>query len=260
MNNEAHRGMIGLGRLGELLGSPTKLEKAEGFCDEHGHFSTYIFRGIAAKCPVCCDREIASAARKRWFDDRVMAIKKHMHIPGRFSESGFRDWIPVSQSAAEVKASVVQYVRTIQEKPAAWKSLILSGAPGTVKTHLLCAVVRNLADSGVAARYVTLHEMLADIKTAYSDNSKSEVGQILRYVQCDFLALDEIDVMRGSDNDKALLFAVVNGRYNDLKPMAIATNQMPEALSEFVTDRVLDRLQEGALTLRCDWQSARAGA
>lgn len=243
-----------------------KVQRSKGFfeipgeCQHHGVFTGYCRLGALPMCPACAIEAEKEASMKRWMDERVASIKKHLGVPGRFEKSGFRDWIPPTESAQSVKAVVLQYLKDVQQNTKSWRPLILSGAPGTGKTHLLCALANNIASTGITAKYSTLHSMLSDIKSAYSDQSKSESGQIFRYIQFDFLAIDEIDVMRATDNDKALLFEVINGRYNELKPTAIATNQAPGELGKFVTERVMDRLIENAISLRCDWQSARAGA
>ena len=152
----------------------------------------------------------------------------------------------------------MSYYRDIRDTPRQWHPLWLTGLPGTGKTHLLCALSNNLCSVGISARYTTLASMLSEIKDAYSSADKTEAGQIAKFANSfDLLVIDEIDVMRATDNDKALLFAVINGRYNDLRPVAIASNQSPDSLGDFVTDRVVDRLRENSVVLVCDWASAR---
>lgn len=245
-----------LGRLAALRGLTVKA----GQCEKHGDFEAMTPEGVAPACQECREISAQEEARQRWLVDRVSAIRKHIGVPGRFASSGFREFVPTTENASAVKAMVAQYLRDVREHQAAWRPLMLSGSPGTGKTHLLCALTNNLAQLAIPARYTTLQGMLSDIKSAYSDNSKTEAGQILRWVQVDFLAIDEIDVMRASDNDLVLLFQVINGRYNDLKPTAIASNQPVSALAKFVSDRVMDRLAENAVALNCDWPSARAAA
>jgi len=244
-----------IARLAALGG----LAPRSGTCDVHGIYTAYAKAGEEAPCPRCEAARHTAQAQQHRLAERIAAIRQQLGVPERFAKSGLRDWHADSDNAHAVKAAALHYLRTVREQPAMWRTLLLSGPPGTGKTHLLCALANNLAEAGIVARYTTLQAMLDAIKSAYSDASKSEAGQIQRYVHCDFLALDEIDVMRGSDNDRALLFAVVNGRYNALKPIAIATNQTPEGLAEYITERVLDRLLEGAITLRCNWPSIRPG-
>jgi DNA replication protein DnaC len=248
-----------IGQIAALLGNPLKeLEQREGECEKHGKFVAYVRVGKEIACTQCIEEKMREESRKKWFEDRVAALKRNTNVPQRFSASGFRDWIPATDSAANAKSVITQFMREVSKSGgASWMPLVLAGSPGTGKTHLLCALVNNLAEYGVYSRYTTLQAMLADIKSAYSTPGVTEDEKISRYVLPDFLALDEIDVMRGSDSDKALLFSVVNGRYNALKTTAVATNQMPEALGEYVTERVISRLLENATTVRCDWPSAR---
>ena len=230
----------------------------DGQCPEHGKFSAFAQRDGSVICPRCHDAKLDLIAQRRAFEERRGHLRSISFVPHRFSAVGFKDWIPSTSSAESVRASVMSYYRDIRDTPRQWRSLWLTGLPGTGKTHLLCALVRALVEVGVSARYVTLAAMLAEIKEAYSANDKTEAGQIAKFANSfDFLVIDEIDVMRASDNDKALLFAVINGRYNELRPVAVASNQSPDLLSEYVTERVADRLRENAAIMVCDWASAR---
>jgi len=236
------------------------LRFAEGLCVSHGPFRAMTSGDKPAQCPLCAEAKDREASRARQMSLRVEAIRRGMGVPARFAGKGFRDWIADTAAKVAVRDAVAEYMRSIRMTPSQWRPLILTGLPGTGKTHLVCGLVANLAESGVSSRYTTLQTMLSDIKSAYSDNTLTEAGQILRFVKVDVLVIDEADIGRWSENDKQLVFAVINGRYNDMRPTVIVSNQAPEGLAEILTDRVISRLSEGALTLRCDWQDGRIAA
>ncbi|WP_417070799.1 ATP-binding protein [Niveibacterium terrae] len=231
----------------------------ESECSEHGRFTAFSLPDGSIICPKCHDAKRDEEAKRRFFEERRAHLRNLAALPNRFANASFGEWAPASERAAQVKLCVMSYYRDIRDTPRQWHPLWLTGLLGTGKTHLLCALANNLCAVGISARYTTLASMLSEIKDAYSAADKTEAGQIAKFANSfDLLVIDEIDVMRATDNDKALLFAVINGRYNDLRAVAIASNQSPDSLGDFVTDRVVDRLRENSVVLVCDWASARS--
>ena len=239
-----------------------ELERVEGICEEHGAFATVRLRGTdAATCPKCFAAKIAKESAEAAFRTRVAHLREISHIPERFAETGFASFRctnPKMQKAIEETQVFMRKVRN-EQVAHVWRTMMLTGVPGTGKTHLACALANNLVSRGVSVRYTTAPEMLADIKRAYSTDGMTEASQIDRYVSAhSLLILDEIDVMRiGNDNDTGLLFAVINGRYNANRPVVVVSNQPAAALGAFVSDRVASRLMENSIHIVCDWADFR---
>ena len=105
--------------------------------------------------------------------------------------------------------------------------------------------------------------MLSDIRSAYGKvEGKTEASQILRYINdFDLLILDEADMLVRSENDLGLMFSVINGRYNNLKPLVVVTNQpLGKELGKLIGVRSMDRIVENSTQVICDWESHRKGA
>lgn len=101
---------------------------------------------------------------------------------------------------------------------------------------------------------------MQNIKSAYGKEKTgiSESERIWSYVgNYSLLIVDEVDMIRDTETEAGLLYAVMNGRYNEERRVAIATNQAPEELGQFLTPRVASRLMENSTIVRCDWPDYR---
>jgi len=74
----------------------------------------------------------------------------------------------------------------------------------------------------------------------------------------DLLVLDEVGVQFGTETENLVLFRILNRRYEDMKPTILVSNVEIGKLTEFVGERVIDRLCEGGGgILEFTWESAR---
>ena len=80
------------------------------------------------------------------------------------------------------------------------------------------------------------------------------------FIRPDLLILDEVGVQFGSETEKMILFEIINGRYEQLKPTIVISN-LADALTDYLGERVVDRLREGGgRMLIFDWPSYRRQA
>ena len=63
------------------------------------------------------------------------------------------------------------------------------GRTGTGKTHLACAIARNVLDKRSYVRYVTSEDMANEIATAWTKPDDNEANAIFRFTDCDLLIL-----------------------------------------------------------------------
>lgn len=235
-----------------------KIETVDGECETHGAFRTVriIGSGLPVECPKCVDLRTRREDQQRAHQQRVDWLFKIAGIPERYRNCGLKNFQADTDAQKHARQGVNSYLRAYERH--GWLPLSIHGPVGTGKTHLACALANNLIASGVSVRYTTMAAMLSDIKKAYSTEGMTEASQIERYVSdFELLILDEADVIRATDNDLGLIFAVLNGRYNSMRPVVTISNQPITALVEFLGARTVDRLSENAVSVVCDWDSYR---
>src|SRR5581483_2060696 len=171
--------------------------------------------------------------------------------------SGYRAYSPAQQRAL-LRAR--RFVDEFVPGAAGQRALLFCGPPGTGKTHLLAAMLRELAaKKGVRGRYEEFFLLLSDIRDGFSRGlSSREWLEPLR--QVDVLAIDEIG--KGGKNrefEQGILDEVLSVRYNAGRPTLLATNyprpgtvewefkadgQAAENLEQRLGPRIYSRLHE----------------
>ena len=126
------------------------------------------------------------------------------------------------------------------------QGLVIFGPPGRGKTHLLCAVLRELVfRHGVAARFVEFTHLLASIREGF-DQKVSEARLVEPLVRVPILAIDEIGKGRGTDWEQSILDLLVSRRYNAHSGPILATTNFPPRAPRARRDH--DSLATGAVT------------
>ena len=91
------------------------------------------------------------------------------------------------------------------------------------------------------------------------DSEKSEDEVLKAIIAYDLLIIDEIGVQYETESEKLILFDVLNGRYENVKPTILLTNLVGQELNTCIGERNVDRIQEGGGTIvSFTWESYRS--
>jgi len=195
-------------------------------------------------------------------------------IPMRFKSKLLDGFTADTEEKTRVFEFMKRYAENFDvEALQAGRSVILSGGPGTGKTHLSIGVANHVIEMGGTAMFSTVAGLVRRVRESWTNKTETEQEVIDLYSQPDLLIIDEIGVQSGSENEHQILFDIMNSRYENMRPTILLTN-LPildirkqngevekKGLQGFVGDRVLDRMREGggkAFTL--NWTSYRAKA
>ena len=119
--------------------------------------------------------------------------------------------------------------------------IMLSGPPGTGKTHLLEAAGRALIAQQKSVRYELVASMLDSMRPSSVGNPMSDVAE---YILPQILILDDLGAEKASDWVVDKLMAIIDERYRNNRRMMIATNATEIEMIQRLGPRLADRLYD----------------
>lgn len=232
-------------------------------CEIHGEYEqetlTLFGKPVFSICPKCQDEndKMIQERSKQAELERKEKLLKACGIPERFKNCTLDNYRVTSEVQDKAYKGVLRFVEMM---PSPFP-LFLCGSYGTGKTHLAVGVIKSLLESGKIkkAQYITTMKMIREIRATYHPKSNdTEQAAIDRFVDKDLLVLDEVGLQNGTDNEKLLIYEVLNGRYENLKPTVLISNLPYAGLTDYLGERVIDRLKDknGVLAI-FNWGSER---
>lgn len=150
-------------------------------------------------------------------------LKKEAEMSKRFQTRTFKNFVceTATQQAAFEKAK--SYVDNFEEHLQTGTGLIIAGHGdvGTGKTHLACAIANELLDRGYPIKVINITRMIASIKEDFN---------IKPYVDVPALLIDDLGKETGTQWVAETLYAIINERYEAMKPTLITTEDGIEEL------------------------------
>ncbi len=224
-------------------------------------------------CPACRGSGFVADSADRLAPHRRCACRlvemRHQvvsaaEIPARHAHSRFQTFIVGNHHQAVVLDAVTRYIDEFRPTEPDNRGLVLYGDVGRGKTHLLCAMLRELALAyGVGVRFIEFSHLVAEIKSGF-DLGRGAGSLIRDLVHVDVLAIDELGKGRNTEWEGTVLDELISKRYNAMKPILATTNYRPGStgtavgnaaavltgtgtspgLADRVGDRVYSRLRE----------------
>lgn len=230
-------------------------------------------------CPTCANEKRQKKEEEKRINEQKRSVERdrltrhsNLGLPKRFKNCTFESYIPTCETAEKNLAICKQYVSNFDSVLEAGKGLIMIGKVGTGKTHLACSIGYQLAEDGYWPHYNTVSEMVRRVRATWSRNltrydsysdchvKLSEQDVINDYVELDLLLIDEIGVQSGTENERNIIFTIIDERYQAMKPTIIISNFTEKELAPLISERSIDRIKQGSGTMTFDWSSYRTKA
>lgn len=243
-----------------------RLPRVSRTCPQHGDYEAGVYRGHEAPCPECFRleseaRNAADAVRRaaEFRQRRADQLLGKAAIPPRFADRRLGNFVPHAEGPKRALAVAQDFAEKFSDAAQAGRSLIFCGGVGAGKTHLAVGICHEVIRQDRTAVFTSVIGAVSRIKDTYRRDSKeTESTVIAALVEPDLLVLDEVGVQFGSEAEKMYMFQIINGRYEALKPTIVISNLAKDALTEYLGERVVDRLREGGGRMVIfDWPSYR---
>lgn len=231
-------------------------------CDKHGEyegfsaFITSLDEWVQSECPKCSEEEAARKREAIYEQNRILQKKqeearlpdafKNSCIPPRFKDKTMKDFIPTCKEMEDVRKLAERYIVGFDKAMEFGTSFLFTGESGVGKTHLATAIANNIMRKGFTAVYISALNFLSKVKSAWNPNSGTSEDQIIEnYVSFDLLILDELGKGTMDAKEKAMIFRLIDRRYEESKP-TIGISKLPEKrVAELIDEDAVRRLKSG---------------
>lgn len=146
---------------------------------------------------------------------------------------------------AAIKSAALRYAS--QKHTPSW--FVITGTPGSGKTHICTAIVGKLIDSGFDCRYMLWRDEVRELKSLSNEYGEYR-SRMRQYKRAEVLYID--DFLKGSvtEADLNVAFELINTRYNTgLRTIISGERSIQELmeLDEAVGSRIYERSKRGYL-------------
>ena len=210
-------------------------------------------------CPICEDKGYTFKTDEHGYEVAVpckcLAKKQSIQKMNRsgltevFKQKTINSFKTDKKWQIEAKFKVKQYIEDFLKKGSN-AGLILSGQPGSGKTHLGIGTMLELINNNIGCVYKEYITMLTDLKQTSMDET-DYIRTLEKYINPRVLFLD--DFLKGEPTvaDRKYIYKVINTRYLKGKPIIISTEKSIKEIlmfDEAVGSRIVEMAQNNIIT------------
>lgn len=192
----------------------------------------------------------------RWSTVQAASLVPLRYRTATLERPEIRNWInKLANGARTAQKERHAPVASVTSGP----SLLLLGPTGVGKTYQSYGALREMAVTGVVARWtvVTAADLYARLQPRYGVDSEVEFQ---RHAKAGVLFIDDLGAGgKLSDHTETVNFRLINYRYDHELPTIITSNVIPRELTARMGDRVASRLNEMCQRLVIEGPDRRRG-
>lgn len=200
-----------------------------------------------------------------WLDRAVGEQYRHCRL------SNYRVWDDGQKTAV---AQCKDYVEHFKDHHANGRSLVFIGPKGTGKDHMMVSVCRAICEryrrkDGLLppncagnVRFIDGITFLSEVNEVMFDKHADTYPSVLIGTTAapPLLAISDPVPPKGdhTEHDQKTMFKVINGRYSKRLPTTATVNvSSRDELDRRLGPQTADRLLDGAIVVKCNWESFR---
>lgn len=166
-----------------------------------------------------------------------------------FKKKTFSTFKTDTEHQKQVKLRAMSYCKKFKEEKG---SFLLTGNPGTGKTHLGIAIIMQLVNQNVGCRYAEYISLIMRLKQCCMDpiNYNKEINE---YKNCTVLFLDDLLKGQTSEADRKYIYEIINYRYMTEKSIIVSTEKSLNELMDYdaaITSRIIEMCRENIIEFK----------
>jgi DNA replication protein DnaC len=189
--------------------------------------------------------------------------RENRRLLSRLREARFRDSTASVEAIDYTAKRGLRKAQILELAGGGWikarQNLLMTGATGTGKTFLACALAHQACRQGTRVLYTRTSRFLGDLQKARLDGTYARLLQ--RIQKTELLILDDFDAAPLDGNERRDLREVMDDRY-DLAGTLVTSQMEPPHWHAFIgdetlADAILDRLLHNAHRIKLAGESLR---
>jgi len=200
-------------------------------CDKCDGYGNVITEEGARNCE--CKKEHLIKVRLR-----------NSNIPARFAKKTLEDF----ETRAHGQKKILKWAKSYIKKysPEENRGVLLFGAPGIGKTHIVSCILKELILKGYDGLFFNMNDLLDVMRASFDPNRTVREQDIIDdLIDVDILVLDDVGAQQNiSAYVLDRFYTLVNGRYQANKTLIVTTNLDQTALEQRLNYYTISRLYE----------------
>lgn len=206
-----------------------------------------------SQCPECAlierkrrqaEREAYEKAKKAAeARDRIEEALRRSCIPAEYRTKTFSNFLAETKNQQGALDLACRFVRGWEKAKETGYGLFFFGNPGTGKSHLACAILHALLPRSEGI-YTRATDIIQYVRSTWGGKSdRTSFDAIRLFSEVSLLVIDEVGVQAGTENEKQILFSIIDSRISENRPTIFLSNLRPADLNNVLGPRLVDRIR-----------------